>query len=275
MYEQNISFIGGGNMAHSLIGGLIADEFPRQRLTAADPDKSRRDELSGHFGIRCVASNAEAAHGADVLVLAVKPQLMSRVTKDVSEQVAKSRALLISIAAGIRVQDIARWAGGNPAIVRVMPNTPALLGCGASALFANPSTSAAQRETAEAILRAVGVTVWLDKEQQLDPVTAVSGSGPAYFFLLMELIEKQAVQLGLSEDTARILTLQTALGAARMALESEEPVGELRNRVTSPGGTTEAALKVMASPAFAEIVAAAVTAACERAGELAEAFGKE
>ena len=197
MHEQNITFIGGGNMAHSLIGGLIADGFPRMRLSAADPDSGQRDELARNFQIRCYASNSEAAENADVLVLAVKPQFMATVAADLSAQITVKPALIISIAAGIRVADIARWAGGNPAIVRVMPNTPALLGCGASALFANATATSAQRETAEAILRAVGVTVWLEEERLLDPVTAVSGSGPAYFFLFMELIEKHGVSLGL------------------------------------------------------------------------------
>lgn len=274
MREQNVTFIGAGNMAHSLIGGLVADGFPASCIQAADPNAERRNELQAHWRIKCFADNAEAAAGAEVIVLAVKPQLLATVARELKGQVQANAPLLISIAAGIRSADIARWTGGDPAIVRVMPNTPALLGCGASALFGNAAADTAQRETAEAIVRAVGVTVWLSDEALLDPVTAVSGSGPAYFFLLMELIEKQAKALGLPADTARILTLQTALGAARMALESEQPVSELRRRVTSPGGTTEAALAVLGDPAFASIVEKAVAAACRRAGELAEEFGK-
>lgn len=274
MLEQNIAFIGAGNMAHSLIGGLLADGFPAARLCAADPDPARRNELLTRWSIQCYESNAEAAAAADVIVLAVKPQLLSTVATDIRARVSAGSPLLISIVAGIRSADIARWTGGNPAIVRVMPNTPALLGCGASGLFGNAAASPAQRETAEAVLRAVGVTVWLQQESQLDAVTAVSGSGPAYFFLLMELIEKQAVRLGLTPESARILTLQTALGAARMALESEEPVGELRRRVTSPGGTTEAALRILSEPEFAATVNRALESANKRAAELADEFGK-
>ncbi len=274
MREQRIAFIGAGNMAHSLIGGLLADGFPADKVVAADPDVARRTDLSDKLGVRTVASNVEASSTADVVVLAVKPQAMATVARELSATVQTRQPMLVSIAAGIRVGDIARWTGGEPAIVRVMPNTPALLGCGVSALYASPATSRAQRETAEAILRAVGVTVWLDKEALLDPVTAVSGSGPAYFFYFMELLEKEAIALGLNRDTARLLTLQTAMGAARMALESDEPVAELRRRVTSPGGTTEAALSVMSEPAFAQIINRALTAACQRATELAEDFGK-
>lgn len=274
MQEQNIAFIGAGNMAHSLIGGLLADGFPAARLRAADPDGARRNELKARWSVQCYDNNAEAVMTADVIVFAVKPQLLSTVAADVRSRVTTGAPLLVSIAAGIRSKDIARWTGGDPAIVRVMPNTPALLGCGASALYANQAASQAQRETAEAILRAVGITVWLSDESLLDVVTAVSGSGPAYFFLLTELIEKQAVRLGLPPEAARMLTLQTALGAARMALESEQPVGELRRRVTSPGGTTEAALKVLGEPGFAETLNRALESACQRAAELADEFGK-
>lgn len=274
MRRQKITFIGGGNMAHSLIGGLIADGVPADRLSVAEPDALKREKLSRRFGVACHAGNAEAAAGADVVVLAIKPQVMAAVVKDIGSGISADGPLIISIAAGIRVADIARWTGSAPAIVRVMPNTPALLGCGASALFANPATSAAQRETAEAILRAVGIAVWVEQEELLDPVTAVSGSGPAYFFLLMELIQEEAVRLGLPRDAARVLTLQTALGAARMALESDEPIADLRERVTSPGGTTAAALDILTRPAFRDAVAQAVRAACQRAGELADEFGK-
>ena len=275
MIDQTIAFIGAGNMAHSLIGGLLADDFPASRIIAADPDDDGRAALSGALGVTCTASNTEAVGHADIVVLAVKPQVLADVMREIGATARDRETLLISVAAGIRAADIARWAGGPVAIVRVMPNTPALLGCGASALFATPACSDAQREAAEAILRAVGVTVWLDDEQLLDPVTAVSGSGPAYFFYLMELIEQHATRLGLPAESARILTLQTALGAARMAMESDEPVAELRRRVTSPGGTTEAALEVLANPAFGRQVGEALEAACRRAGELAEAFGKE
>lgn len=274
MREQTIAFIGAGNMAQSLIGGLLADGFPASRLRAADPDGARRDALHERWSLPCFERNTDAVQDAEVIVLAVKPQVLSTVTRDIRRQVQTAAPLLISIAAGIRIADIARWTDTNPAIVRVMPNTPALLGCGASGMFANKAVTADQHEAAEAIMRAVGVTVWLQEESQLDAVTAVSGSGPAYFFLLMELVEKEAARLGLKNDAARILTLQTALGAARMALESEEPVSELRRRVTSPGGTTEAALAILREPAFAQTLQRALAAACKRATELADEFGK-
>lgn len=274
MHEQNIRFIGGGNMAQSLIGGLIADGVPAALLGVSEPDEAKRQDLAQRFGISSYTSNLEAASNADVLVLAVKPQLMSTVISDIRSAVSGSSPLLISIAAGIRVADMVRWTGTEAAIVRVMPNTPALLGCGASALFANPATSRKQRETAESILRAVGVAMWVDDESLLDPVTAVSGSGPAYFFLLMELIQDEAIKLGLPADTARMLTLQTALGAARMALESDEPVSQLRTRVTSPGGTTAAALDILQTAEFRNTVSRAIQAACQRAAELADEFGK-
>lgn len=273
MHEQRICFIGGGNMAHSLIGGLIADGLPPERITAADPDGDKRHALEERFGIRCYAGNQEAVRNADVVLLAVKPQVMAKAVVEIAGGVSTTSPLLISIAAGIRVADIARWTGRVPPIVRVMPNTPALLGCGASALFANAATTNSQREVAEGIMRAVGIALWVEEERQLDAVTAVSGSGPAYFFLLIELIQSEAVRLGLPSDTARVLTLQTALGAARMALESDEPVNRLRERVTSPGGTTAAALQLMDVPAFRETVSQAVAAACLRAGELADEFG--
>lgn len=275
MIDQAIAFIGAGNMAQSLIGGLLADNFPAGNIVAADPDAEKRAALSEALGVRGAADNGVAVSGASIVVLAVKPQLMSKVVKELAGEIKNRQPLLISIAAGIRAADIARWAGCRPAIVRVMPNTPALLGCGASALYANSACSDQQREAAEAILRAVGVTVWLDDEQLLDPVTAVSGSGPAYFFYLMELLEQHAVRLGLPPDSARILTLQTALGAARMALESDTSVAELRSRVTSPGGTTEAGLRVLGAPEFGDTVGAALDAACRRAAELATEFGKE
>lgn len=274
MRKQNIRFIGGGNMAQSLIGGLIADGVPGKRLGVSEPVADLCKALGERFGITCFDSNLDAAQGADVLILAVKPQVMSTVIADIRSAISESSPLLISIAAGIRVADIARWTGTAAPIVRVMPNTPALLGCGASALFANPICSGKQRETAESILRAVGIAMWVDEERMLDAVTAVSGSGPAYFFLLMELIQEEAKKLGLPDDTARLLTLQTALGAAKMALESDESVSELRKRVTSPGGTTAAALQIMQAAEFRDTVSRAVRAACVRAGELADEFGK-
>jgi len=273
--DATIAFIGAGNMARSLIGGLLHSGYDRQHLLATDPDEGARRQLTSTLGIAALADNAEAARQADVIVLAVKPQQLQAVCRELADAVQQRRPLIVSIAAGIRSHDIDRWLGGGMAIVRAMPNTPALVGSGASGLYANDAVSPEQKERAENILRAVGITVWVPKETLLDAVTAVSGSGPAYFFLFMEALSEAGERLGLKADDARLLTLQTALGAARMAMESEEPFATLRKKVTSPGGTTEAALKVFAREGCGEIIDQAVQAACHRAHELAEQLGRD
>ncbi len=273
--NATIAFIGAGNMARSLIGGLISSGYDRQRILATDPNEAARQQLTSTLGIAAYADNAEAARQADVVVLAVKPQQLQAVCRALSETVQQHKPLIVSIAAGIRSSDIDRWLGGGLPIVRAMPNTPALVGSGASGLYATPAVSAEEKERAENILRAVGMTVWVPKESLLDAVTAVSGSGPAYFFLFMEALSEAGERLGLSADDARLLTLQTALGAARMAMESEEPFATLRKKVTSPGGTTEAALKVFDQAGCGEIIDQAAQAAYHRAGELAEQLGRD
>jgi pyrroline-5-carboxylate reductase len=270
---HNIAFIGGGNMARSLIGGLVADGYPAQNIWVTDPAKERLAELAAEFGVHISGDNAEAAQQADAVVLAVKPQVIKPVAEELGPVVKARRALVISIAAGVREGDLARWLGGEVAIVRSMPNTPALVQTGATALYANPRVSPAQRDLAESLLRAAGITQWLQDEQLMDAVTAVSGSGPAYFFLLMELMQEAGVKLGLPAETARMLTLQTALGAAKMALESREDAAVLRQRVTSPGGTTERALTVFAEGGIHDLVEKALRAATERAGELGDILG--
>ncbi|MDP7521598.1 MAG: pyrroline-5-carboxylate reductase, partial [Arenicellales bacterium] len=237
--RQRIGFIGGGNMTRSIIGGLITNEISPNLIKISDPDPGQRDRLVAQFGITATQENREVAEDADVVVLAVKPQVLRKATGPIGDLVRDRNLLVISIAAGVRIEDISSWLGGHTAIVRVMPNTPALVGSGASALFAPPSITEAQRDTAESILRAVGITVWLTNEDQIDTVTALSGSGPAYFFYLMEAMEATACKLGLTPKMARLLTLETAIGAARLALESSEDLSSLRKRVTSPGGTTE------------------------------------
>ena len=268
MENTTIAFIGGGNMARSLIGGLISGGCDPRRIHVADPFPEALESLAEKFGVHATDDNRKAAAEADVIVLAVKPQVMRSALESISDEVSANKPLMISIAAGITEHLIGTTLGGKVAVVRTMPNTPALLRCGATALYANEHVTEAQREKAESILRSVGIVRWVDEEKQLDAVTAISGSGPAYFFLLMELLEKAGRDLGLPDETARLLTLQTAYGAARMALESAEDPGMLRERVTSPGGTTAAALNHLADTGFAESFTAAVRAASERSAEL-------
>ncbi len=242
MKDVSIAFIGGGNMARSLIGGLLSSGSDPDHLWVAEPDASQREILRGRFGVHAGPDNRDIAARAEVLV--VKPQVLRSVVEDLAEIVQTRKPLVISIAAGVRESDLRHWMGGEAAIVRTMPNTPALVGSGATALFANPWVSESRRQLAESIMRAVGLAVWVDHERLLDAVTALSGSGPAYFFLLMEALEKAGVRMGLDVETARLLTLQTAFGAAKMALEIPENAAALRARVTSPGGTTERAISV-------------------------------
>jgi pyrroline-5-carboxylate reductase len=275
MESTHITFIGGGNMARSLVGGLIADGVPPGRLSVAEPDAARRAALQRDFGIATDADNAVAAAQAGVVVLAVKPQVMQGAARSVASAVAAQGALAISIAAGIRTAELARWLGAGAAVVRAMPNTPALLGCGATVLYAGDEVAPAQRELAESILRAVGSVSWVQQEEQMDAVTALSGSGPAYFFLLIEAMADAAAELGLPAELARLLAVETALGAARMALESDDPVDALRRRVTSPGGTTEAALEALEAGDFRTLVATALRRAEARSRELADRFAQE
>ncbi|MFO1352570.1 MAG: pyrroline-5-carboxylate reductase [Gammaproteobacteria bacterium] len=271
--SNTIAFIGGGNMARSLIGGLLADGYDARKLWVAEPLAAQRDGLSQQFGVNVSASNIEAAVHADIVVLAVKPQVMRAVAGELAALVQQRRSLVISIAAGIREKDLRIWLGGEPALVRCMPNTPALVQSGATGLFANRWVSAEQRQVAESILRAAGITLWVEDEALLDAVTALSGSGPAYFFLVMEAMEQAGVELGLSAEQAHLLTLQTAFGAAKMALESAESPATLRVRVTSPGGTTEKALSVLRDGGLEALFARALGAAYRRCGELSDMLG--
>ncbi|MGD8592028.1 MAG: pyrroline-5-carboxylate reductase [Gammaproteobacteria bacterium] len=272
---MKIAFIGGGNMAISLIGGLIADGFDRQGITVADIDENQREALAKRFNIQTFDNAPAAAQSADTIVLAVKPQVLKEVAQEIASVVQSQKPLVISIAAGIGTADIARWLGGKAAIVRAMPNTPALVQCGASGLFANAQVSETQREDAETILRATGLTVWMDNEEQINAVTALSGSGPAYFFRIMESLEAAGQQLGLSQQAAHLLTLQTALGAAKLAMESPDDIANLRQSVTSPGGTTEQGLRVMEEQDIDELFKAVLQAANDRAKQLAEQWGNK
>lgn len=222
--------------------------------------------------VRIATSNSEAVSGADVVILAVKPQVMKAVLADIREAVTTQQAVVISIAAGIPIASMEAGLGATTALVRCMPNTPALVGSGVTALFANANTSAAQRATAESILSAVGSTCWVDLETQLDAVTALSGSGPAYFFLVMEAMATAGVELGLDADTSRTLAIQTGLGASQMAAGDVE-LEELRRRVTSPGGTTQAAIESFEENGLRRTIKKAMAAAYDRAQEMAREMG--
>jgi pyrroline-5-carboxylate reductase len=275
MKDTQLAFIGGGNMATSLIGGLVADNLDPNQITVCDSDDQQRERLAANFGVHTGADNLAAVAAADVVVLAVKPQVLKAVAEDLAAAVQERRPLVVSVAAGVRSDDIERWLGGDVAVVRAMPNTPALVQSGATALYANAGVSPAQRDLAESILRAAGLTLWVADEAAMDAVTALSGSGPAYFFRIMEAMENAATNLGLPAETAHLLTLQTALGAAKMALESSEPVSVLRERVTSPGGTTEQGLRVLTENHIDELMAQVLKAAHDRSRELAALLGEK
>jgi pyrroline-5-carboxylate reductase len=274
MTETTLAFIGGGNMAASLIGGLIADGWKPANIRVADTDTGRLERLSARFAVTTTPDNLKAAEQADTIVLAIKPQVVKPVAQELAALVENRQPLVISIAAGIRETSLRHWLGERAAIVRTMPNTPALVQSGATALYANPNTSEDQRNIAESILRAVGIAIWVDDEALMDAVTALSGSGPAYFFLFMDAMQAAGRELGLPEKTARLLTLQTAFGAAKMALESSEDVATLREHVTSPGGTTERAIQSFQADGLEALVRKALKAAAERSSELGNELEK-
>lgn len=268
--DFTLAFIGGGNMATSLIRGLLNSGFSPQKISVSDPVAAQLETLS-ELGVQTFTTNDDAVAGRDAVVLAVKPQVAQKVVAELNT--LQPHQLLISIVAGINTASLYTWANPEQAIVRCMPNTPALLGAGMSALFAGQRCQPDQRHIAETLLSATGKTLWVDHEQALDAVTAISGSGPAYFFLLMEAMIDTGIDLGLDRETATNLTLQTAFGAALMAQKSDESPGVLRHNVTSPGGTTAAALAVMMDAQLPDIIERALHAANTRAGELAEEFG--
>jgi len=273
--DLRIAFIGGGNMARSLVGGLVEKGCQPGRIAVSEPNPEQRALIAKRAPVRMSPDGAAAAQDADLLVFAVKPQVMQDAAKAVAAAVQARRPLVISVAAGITTGDLDRWLGGGQAIVRVMPNTPALLGAGAAGLYATPKVSGAQRELARALMEAVGQAHWIEDESLMDAVTAVSGSGPAYFFLLMESMETAALELGLPAGTARALVLQTAFGAARMAQESGEAPAVLRKQVTSPNGTTAAALSAFEGGGFEALVKKALTAARDRGRQLAREAGED
>jgi pyrroline-5-carboxylate reductase len=271
--SPKIAFIGAGNMAKAIIGGLIAEGFNPTDISASGPRIETLSQVASDYGISVSTDNATTAAKADVVVLAVKPQLLKEVALGLKDALAH-KPLLISVAAGITTASLARWLGDDQAIVRCMPNTPSQLRAGASGLFANDKVSTEQLGTANAILGAVGIVQWVEEEVQLNAVTAVSGSGPAYFFLMMEAMIDAGEALGLSRDCATELTLQTALGAAMLAKGSEYDVAELRRRVTSPKGTTEQAIMSFEQDDIRATYKRAMSACSNRALELSEILGK-
>ena len=273
------AFIGGGNMAHSLIGGMIAGGCAAERIHVAEPRAEARKDLEMSFGVVTHANATDAVAEADNVVLAVKPQIIREVCRALSDSKFPANVLFMSIAAGVRLDQLALWIGGARAgkasgtgIVRVMPNTPALIGAGAIGLCANAHVSALQRNRSEQILEGSGMLRWIEDESLMDTVTALSGSGPAYFFAFVEALEAAAVAQGLPVEVARDLASQTCLGAGRMLRESGESPAALRTKVTSPGGTTAAALESLATDGLADIALRAVAAATRRGGELSGAL---
>ncbi|MFA5241602.1 MAG: pyrroline-5-carboxylate reductase [Sulfuricella sp.] len=270
---MNISFIGGGNMASALIGGLVAQGFDAAQIRVADVSHETREALQARYPVQTFASVDAESVASEIIVLAVKPQQLREVAATLAPLL--HRQLVISIAAGVRSGDLSRWLGGYRQLVRSMPNTPAMVSAGMSGLYALPEVAQPQREQAEIVLRAVGATLWLSEEAQMDGVTAVSGSGPAYVFYFMEAMQTAATELGFSPQQARTLTLQTFLGAASLASQSEEDTATLRARVTSRGGTTERALASMEEAAVKAAIIQAIHAAAARSRELGDALGKE
>jgi len=275
MSNQKIGFIGGGNMASSLIGGLLADGEPASHIWVSDPNEERLENLVKRCNINACQDNKALVSAVDLLVFSVKPQVMQEVASELKEVINEHKPLVISIAAGIRESNLSAWLGDEVSIVRTMPNTPALVQSAATVLYANKQVNSAQRDQAESIMRAVGATVWVEDESMMDAVTALSGSGPAYLFLVMEMMEHAGQKLGLPQEVARLLTVQTAFGAAKMALESPEDVDTLRKYVTSPGGTTEQALNVFQQSKMQQIFDDALEAAYKRSIELAEQLSTE
>lgn len=273
--DTNIGFIGAGNMASAIIGGLAGKGRDPQTIAAFDPDAGRTGALREEHGIRIADGNQQLLNDCGIVVLAVKPQVMRDVLSPLVGAVPATPPLIISVAAGIRVASIEQWLGRRLAVIRVMPNTPSLVGAGAAGLYANDLVTAEQRRAAEALMQAVGITAWVDDEGQLDTVTGIAGSGPAYFMLFMEAMVDAAVQRGLDRETAQALVVQTCGGAAELARRSPESLAQLRINVTSPGGTTERALETMKAAGIDEIIRSAVNAAAERADELATTLAEE
>lgn len=275
MSSKIVGFVGGGNMTLAIARGLLGSGFPASNVAISEPSAEQRDRLTELLpDITTSSDNATTAQRVDCVVLATKPQVLADVCSDLAASVQDRKPLIISIAAGVRSGDIESWLGGNLAVVRVMPNQPAFLGLGVSALFANDNCSDADRELATTVMAAVGKVVQVNSEADIDSVTAISGSGPAYFYLLIDMLVQTAVAMGLNDATARTLAVETAVGAAALAADSDAAMSELIARVRSPGGTTAAALNSLEQQDIRAIFGAALSAAKHRATELADEAGK-
>ena len=273
-HKRTLAFIGAGNMSRSIIAGLIQAGYPAGRIIAANPSRPKLDELADQFGIRITQNNAEAARGADVAVLAAKPQLMAAMLEAlVAELGSLAGKLLISIAAGIKVERVQEMAGGHSRIIRTMPNTPSLLGLGMTGLYAPTGIEQADRDFAEQMMQAVGKTLWVAQESGINGVIAAAGSAPAYFFLFMQGIAEEAEAMGFTPEQARLLVQQTALGAAAMVEQNPElSLQALREQVTSKGGTTAEAVKTFQEQGLKPLTSRAMQAAVTRAGEMETLF---
>lgn len=282
MQAKKISFIGGGNMATALIEGLVnglrknqaEDASNAPIIVVSDPSESRRELLRSLYQVQGTADNASAIESADLIVLAVKPNQIRAIAQEIAP-VLQRQQLVVSVAAGITLEALQNWLGGHQALVRAMPNTPSMVGCGATGLYASPTLTPTQRNLAESLMRAVGLVQWVEHEADIDAVTALSGSGPAYIFLVMEAMQAAAEDLGLTAETARLLTLETVFGAARLAMSADESPAQLRARVTSPKGTTEQGIAALEQAGLREAFAQALSAAHQRSIELGRELNHE
>ena len=271
---SNVTFIGAGNMASAIFGGMVHSGYPADAITATATRDATLAPLAERLGIHTTTDNLAAIEHADVVVLSVKPQIMRQVCETLRESVQKRRPLIVSVAAGLSAETLEQWLGGGLAVVRCMPNTPSLVGAGASGLYANPRVSDEQRALVGELMTSVGIIEWVEEEALLEAVTAVSGSAPAYFFLMFEAMEEAAVKLGLSAESARRLAIQTAYGAASMAMQSDRDPGELKRNVMSPGGTTERAIEYLEQAGLRQALDGAMQACAKRAQEMSAELGK-
>ncbi|WP_223788436.1 pyrroline-5-carboxylate reductase [Marinicella meishanensis] len=270
--DIRIRFVGAGNMAASLIGGLINKGMTAGQITASDPGQNQRQYIEQQFQILTYDDNNAHFGMPDMVVIAVKPQIMKQVLHDVASSIVRSHPLVVSVAAGITSDQISQWLGADLPVVRTMPNTPALIGQGAIGMYANAAVTPQQRQLTEQVMDAVGTSIWVNKEAQIDAVTALSGSGPAYFFLFMECLQQAAEDLGLSANDAALLTKKTAIGAALLAERSPESLTQLKDRVTSPNGTTAAALASFEQDCIQQVIQHAIQAANDRSVTLSKEF---
>ncbi len=268
--SPTISFIGAGNMASAIIGGMLDSGFQAANIWVSAPDDSHLQSIRKQFGVSVTTDNRYCAQQADMVVLAVKPQVMASVCSDIAPVVQNTRPLMVSIAAGLEASTLDQWLGGGLPLVRVMPNTPSLVGKGAAGLYANDQVKDKQKAMVESVFNSIGSALWVEDESLLHAVTALSGSGPAYFFLMLEALEEAATEAGIASETARALAIQTMAGAAEMAGRSEHDPGQLKRNVMSPGGTTEQAIQTFEQGGLRDLVKKAYSAAYKRSGEMAK-----